>query len=1054
MRKLFLLLSLLVFFLIPARSFGFEKTTFLTISNPVRGPESWPSIQQDPLELPAFQFNEATRSGVPVTWMLRYDAVKNASMSAFFNAVLDLQPGHDLGAFLEITPSLVLAAEVPYQPGISIFDSNRIFLSGYRQADRIKLIDTYMAAFKDEFGFYPSSVGAWHIDAFSLQYLRDKYSVIIALLCDEQYSMDHYRLWGGYLGSPYTPAKSNVLLPSQDENNRIDMVIVRWAQRDLFNFYGGAFESLYSVQVNDYLLTGQSTSYLEKLIDLYSQKSFNEFTHINLGIENDYLLKAYSAEIKNSYALVKKKVQNGSLKPVTLAQLGNFVLQFYPQTAPVYFYKTQDITKRQPGTVYWYQTPHFRIGLKSVSGTTEIIDLRVYNPEIFEDHYVTANISPNLFLEVPPAVDTVKYPGTEVKLNIDLQDAEISYQFQRVIFTLGDKILELTPTALNFSNVTPSYTPKGFKVGTRDNILSWQAEPITPFKPKFDHLYLLLAIFIPAIFIAFLYNRALALGMVFVLLTASTVIRSGTLFPFGLGLWGPNGHDAVFHISLIQSFAQNPLDLSHPQIALEKIGNYHIFFDYLSGLASYVTGLSPTLIYFVIFPILISLLLIYLLDKLLTKWSYKPGEKILAFFLTLLCGSFGFIPALIQGKPFFSGESSFWANQSVSWLLNPPFALSLVLLIAFLLHVENKRSKKNLILLVVIGGLLAQTKIYSFALIVGALFLTGQWPLALLVSFFGSILLLPFTKLGSSPFIFRPLWFPESLFASGDRVWWPKMAQAAQTYQAEGNIPKLLAVNIFAVTVFLIGNIGVRLVGIKEIFFPSEKSLSKQLAVWITVLGIIVPLLFIQKVNPWNTIQFTYYSLFFLGVFSAKVLFRFFTAGRSLLTKTIMFVLLLTLSLPTTVGTLRDYFTQNSSSRLSYSELSALEFLKQQPQGLVLSKVYSQKLSNRIPEPKSLYGYVSTAYISAFTGQKEFLSDTINLDITGYDYSDRLNNLLRLQNTTDQDWARSFLKENNITYVYQTPLLKFRLNPDQLCLNRIFDSGEINIYKFNCHEEE
>lgn len=49
--------------------------------------------------------------------------------------------------------------------------------------------------------------------------------------------------------------------------------------------------SSYSVQVNDYLAMGQTTPYFEKLLSLYSQKSFNEFTYINIGLENDYDLK-------------------------------------------------------------------------------------------------------------------------------------------------------------------------------------------------------------------------------------------------------------------------------------------------------------------------------------------------------------------------------------------------------------------------------------------------------------------------------------------------------------------------------------------------------------------------------------------------------------------------------------------------------------------------------------------------------------------------------------------------------------------------------------------
>lgn len=1039
MRKI--LLFLFILFLFPKEVEAFARETFLTISEPIRGPESWQIPSQDPLALPSLQYNEATKAAVPVTWMLRFDAVKDATMSAFFEQVIEHSPGHDLGAFLEITPKLASLVDVPYPSGHSVFDADRIFLSGYRQEDRIKLIDGYMSAFKDRFGFYPRSVGAWHIDSFSLEYLRKKYSVLTALICDDQYATDGYRLWGGYLGSPYIPSKSNVLVPSKDKNDRIDIVVVRWAQRDLFNSYGAGAESAYSVQVNDYLGHHQNTAYFSRLLDQYLQTDLNEFTHVNLGLENDYSLKLYRSELLNTNSLIKQLLTQGKLKAVTLQELGNFVLTFYPQSSPVYLYQATDPTLRRPGTNIWYQSPFYRLGINTASGAASIIDLRIYNDRIYEDHYVTQNVSNKLFLEVPAAVDTVKYPLSAIPLSFDFEKAKINQNYSSVTYSLEGTSVEFKPNAIVFTNLDPYPIPEGIKVTRSSSSVIWSMTPKTPFLPVLNHLGFLLAIFIPLILVALIFDRPLALGFIFVLITIFTVIRSGSLYPFGLGFWGPNGHDAIFHISLMNSFAQDPLDFSHPQISGERIANYHILFDYLSGILSRLLHLEPLTFYFVIFPTITSILLVFLLNKLLGLWKYNAKQKILSFFLVFLSGSLGFIPGLLKNHDLFTGESAFWANQSVSWLLNPPFALSLVLLVAFLIMLETRKTRrlKSLIPLILIGGVLSQTKIYSFALLVGALFLIKEYLLALSVGAFGALLLLPFMRVGSSPFLFQPLWFLESLFASPDRVAWPRLSQAWQTYLSQGSFVKLILVNLFALVVFLVGNTGVRLTGFFRIGLISR---SQKVSLFIILIGIVVPLLFIQQVNPWNTIQFLYYSLFFLGLFAAKVLSR---------SKVIFLIILLALALPTTIGTLKDYFTTNSSSRISYTEARALEFLKDQPQGLVLSPVFSDKWPNLTPEPRSLYGYISTAYISALSGQKEFLSDTINLDITGYHYDDKVRDIQRLQNTQDSSWARSFLSSNGISYIYQTPFMKFKLDPDQLCLTKIFDSGEINIYKFNCH---
>ncbi|HEX9007781.1 MAG TPA: hypothetical protein VF837_00785, partial [Patescibacteria group bacterium] len=112
---------------------------------------------------------------------------------------------------------------------------------------------------------------------------------------------------------------------------------------------------------------------------------------------------------------------------------------------------------------------------------------------------------------------------------------------------------------------------------------------------------------------------------------------------------------------------------------------------------------------------------------------------------------------------------------------------------------------------------------------------------------------------------------------------------------------------------------------------------------------------------------------------------------------------------------------------------------------------FSSQASGQVPTPKPLYSYVSTAYISAFSGQPEYLSDTINLDITGYDYTQRSRDIQRFYQTENKTWAFQFLKDQNISYVYETPLQRIKLGLGDLCLTKIFDSQEINIYKFNCH---
>ncbi len=1059
-KKIFLILFLIsYFFSLPSSIQALDRPHFISIVNPIRGPESWNDFKQSPLALPQYQYSLASQNGFPVTWLLRYDAVTDATISAYFRTLSATDSSQTIGAFLEITPKLTAAAGVAYSPGEYMSAANRIFLSGYSQADRLKLIDTYMETFYGRFGYYPLSVGAWHLDSFSLEYLQKHYSVLAAVICDDQYTTDNYRLWGSYIGSPYFPSKLNFLVPASGRDDRVDLVITKWAAHDPFNFYGEHAQSNFSFQVNDYTSQGLTTTYFKSLLGIYSNGDFNEFTQTNIGLENDYNIAQYKDEVAHSYAALKQDAPADNLKFVSLADFGNWMHVRYTFTNPAFFFNTTDITGRQTGHIYWYQNPFYRLGLKSDQGKTSIIDLRVYNSAEGEDYYLTPNISRKLYAEVNPLVDTVKYPGTAVPLDIDLSSAKISYTNWQVSFKVGSKELRLEPQKIIFNSfAAPKLSSPELKEVVNKPQTTWNISPKLPFTP--DNAKNLLVYAVIAIIIAWLIKNGgqnkllLAAGWLLAAITLATVFASGMVYPYGFGLWGPNGHDAIFHLSLSEHFRANLLSLMHPQLAGKLLANYHFGFDWLTGLFAKLTALSSLDIYFRFIPLLLVILLVPLIIKLLRTWHYSSAKIALALVLVFLSGSGGFIANLFLHRGFFTGESIFWANQSVSLLLNPPFALSILGLLVFfyLLERKSQESLKNFLLLALIGGLLAQIKVYAFILLVIALFLRKKYKLFIGVSLIGFILLLPSLGLNGSPFAFNPLWFPKSMFESFDRLYWAKLATAWQTYENSSALPKLLLVNLFALIVFYLGNLWLRTLGLIHLLFSGKLSASQGLIKLIVVFGLIIPLLFTQKVNPWNTIQFMYYAIFFLGIFTASVVVDALSPLKNKLLLSLGCLVFILLSIPTTIGTLADYLTSQGASRVSPTELHALDNLRRSPAGIVVSPLTYSRSLPAIPDPKPLYVYASTAYISALSGHPEYLSDTINLDITGFSYVERVKNVLRLYRSHDPIWVKQFLSQNNITYVYETPFDLLQIRLKDVCLTKFFDSGEITIYKYACHE--
>ena len=86
-----------------------------------------------------------------------------------------------------------------------------------------------------------------------------------------------------------------------------------------------------------------------------------------------------------------------------------------------------------------------------------------------------------------------------------------------------------------------------------------------------------------------------------------TMVKSGWSYSYGMGFWGANGHDGIWHISLINSLARGSLDM--PVFAGEQIRNYHIGFDLLLAGLKLVTKIPANYLYFQIIPPIMALLI-------------------------------------------------------------------------------------------------------------------------------------------------------------------------------------------------------------------------------------------------------------------------------------------------------------------------------------------------------------------------------------------------------------------------------------------------------------
>jgi len=554
-------------------------------------------------------------------------------------------------------------------------------------------------------------------------------------------------------------------------------------------------------------------------------------------------------------------------------------------------------------------------------------------------------------------------------------------------------------------------------------------------------------------------SKAVALILLGTVTWSWTMVKSGWLYSYGMGFWGANGHDGVWHIALAESLSRGSLLM--PVFAGQALQNYHIGFDFLLAILHKITFLPIIDLYFQIVPPILALLVGVLTYKFVFDWTKSEKASLWSVFFTYFGGSFGWV----LGK----GESTFWSQQAISSLINPPFALSLILLLVgliLLLKLEKKFGAWNLVFSILCFGVLIEIKAYAGILALGGLSVAGIWKalrekkFSILYVFIGSLVLSLFIYLALnrgalSLLVWQPFWFLETMMGLTDRVGWLRFFSAMTAYKSGHIWIKAIPAYLIAFVIFWIGNMGTRVIG-KFIIFKWCKNIRKIGWIEVFVMSVIVaggliPMFFLQKGTPWNTIQFFYYSLFFSGILAGIAFAQFLDNSKlNTILIRIIIVTVIVLTVPTTVITLKDvYIPGRPPAKLSNEELQALDFLAKEPDGVVLTYPFdpiAAKTAEGNP-PRPLYLYVSTAYVSAFSKHPTFLEDEINLDITGYDWQSRKSEVEAWYKESNQVKAREFLKNNDIKYIYWVKSQRALLGDAQLGLKNIYENATVIVYQ-------
>lgn len=184
---------------------------------------------------------------------------------------------------------------------------------------------------------------------------------------------------------------------------------------------------------------------------------------------------------------------------------------------------------------------------------------------------------------------------------------------------------------------------------------------------------------------------------------------------------------------------------------------------------------------------------------------------------------------------------------------------------------------------------------------------------------------------GGSIFIWAPFATVHHLIENETLFYLPRMVLARYYLYAHGMSPRLIAIELFSVFLFVIFYFGTRIIGTFYILKQLVTKKITQFEIVVTVgilLGIILSVLFIQKGDWFNPMQFAVGAAFLINIFAAKFMYELFQKNKLLGIAVGLIVFVLTF-IPNLVNL--GYLSDPARYVVPQGEVQILDYLKKLP---------------------------------------------------------------------------------------------------------------------------
>ena len=335
---------------------------------------------------------------LPATFLLQYDALINPLYQDLLKSKLN--DHSEIGAWWELTQPQIKAAGIKWRGEHSwVSHANIAFSTGYTKEERERLVDVYMAKFKEIFGTYPKSVGSWFIDAHTLGYMYDKYKIVASCNCKDQVGTDGYTLWGGYWNQAYYPSRVNAYMPAQTEEGQIPVPIFRMLGSDpIYQYDDGLGQERQGVISLEpvYEKAGMDRRWVDYFLESIVDQPCLAFNYAQAGQENSFTWSNMSKGLEMQIPILDSLRKENKIRVETLGESGAWFKECFKVTPATAVTTLTDVRGEGNKTV-WFNSRYYRANLLWERGTFRFRDIHLFD-EGYKSAYLEKPGDGNQFL--------------------------------------------------------------------------------------------------------------------------------------------------------------------------------------------------------------------------------------------------------------------------------------------------------------------------------------------------------------------------------------------------------------------------------------------------------------------------------------------------------------------------------------------------------------------------------------------------------------------------------------------------------------------------------